>query len=581
MSKKITEVQTVTTLEGTDWLTGIDNSQPNVELQNIKITKDNALADRQPVAPAGNQLGVNGAWTAAGDSATRNVGIGSGDVAAGDAPASAISGHESTYNHSRIQTANQKAAADAANAPSGANPYATINDVPAITNLHADLTDTATDGHPGGVITITPGGTGNAVTIAADDSLQDAGFAPVPPTRQVNSGTGLEGGGDLSANRTLALANTAVTPGSYTNANLTVDAQGRLTAAANGSGGGSSLHADLTDTATDGHPGTVINIPGGTQGNAVSIAADGTLQDSGIPPGGGGGGGTQKGTPFVVGDVLAVQSAAGDGIINSVGFGSSDIARLSVSNTFANAKQIFQSAAAVGFDIFQTGTASQFGRWTLQSSSGFLVLRSTNDAGTQVEANPELTIGHGNSIAGEGMILGGAAFQGYATLNAENGLYDADNRVYSAGNAPPVFTSVANGYAPSSGGGTTNFLRADGTWAAPPAGGGDIDGSEVTDWRDTGQTITGSGAQTLDLDAGHIFSGTLTASKTITFESGRAHPNTSWDVILATGGNTPTWAFTGATVNLPDGYDIADPATYWFTFRKVGAQVYVSERKMQ
>jgi len=32
----------------------------------------------------------------------------------------------------------------------------------------------------------------------------------------------------------------------------------------------------------------------------------------------------------------------------------------------------------------------------------------------------------------------------------------------------PAFTSSLNGLAPSSGGGTTNFLRADGTWAAPP-----------------------------------------------------------------------------------------------------------------
>lgn len=37
--------------------------------------------------------------------------------------------------------------------------------------------------------------------------------------------------------------------------------------------------------------------------------------------------------------------------------------------------------------------------------------------------------------------------------------------------APAVFTSGANGYAPASGGGTTNYLRADGTWASPPGSG--------------------------------------------------------------------------------------------------------------
>lgn len=38
-----------------------------------------------------------------------------------------------------------------------------------------------------------------------------------------------------------------------------------------------------------------------------------------------------------------------------------------------------------------------------------------------------------------------------------------------------TFTSGAKGLAPASGGGTTNFLRADGSWAAPPGGGGSGD----------------------------------------------------------------------------------------------------------
>jgi hypothetical protein len=41
-----------------------------------------------------------------------------------------------------------------------------------------------------------------------------------------------------------------------------------------------------------------------------------------------------------------------------------------------------------------------------------------------------------------------------------------------------VFTSSLKGLAPASGGGTTNFLRADGTWAAPGGGGGGITAEE-------------------------------------------------------------------------------------------------------